>query len=67
MIKKTKVSDDVEYLQHYCDKCGIETIYYSTLENQERQYHEHICPSCKKRYYEDRTYPYIERINNKEE
>ena len=67
MIKKTKVSDDVEYLQHYCDKCGIETIYYSTLEDQERQYHEHICPSCKKRYYENMAYSYIERVNNKEE
>lgn len=67
MIKKTKITDNLEYRQHYCDKCNRETIYYSMINNKEKQQYEHVCPSCKKRYYEDRQYPYIKRIDNKEE
>lgn len=67
MIKRTKISDNVNFVQHYCDKCNIETIYYCVKHDNVLQRYTHVCPSCKKRYYEDAAYPYIERINNKEE
>lgn len=66
MIKTTKVSDDAKFLQHYCDKCNIETICYGiNAENKEERVFEHVCPSCKTKYYEKVSYPHVIKDDNK--